>query len=278
MKSKAGFTLLELLIAITVSMIIMAGVYSVFLSQQKSTTAQINVSDIQQNLRAAMDFLARDIRMAGYPGTDRGNTAGFGFDDVRFRDLSGSQDPAGNGFLQFSWDMDEDGTKDGGETVGYSLSDSSGIAPIALMRDTGGGAQPMAGYIIALGLAFAFDSDDGDLQLDEDAAGNVIWAVDTDNDGDWDNLDTNGDGEISAADLSGGATTGRIAGTDTGIAVRYGDIRAVRIWLLGRSQAPDNAYTDTNVYVVGRDVIQPNNNFRHRILERIVLCRNMGLE
>jgi len=280
-KSKAGFTLIEVLVAMVVVMIVMAGAYSVFLSQQKNTTVQINVSDIQQNLRTAMDFMARDIRMAGFAGTENGSLGSFGFEDVSFSDYSANPDADGSGYLEFSWDMDEDGTLDAGETVSYSLFDDSDVAPgsIALMRelDDGGGRQPMAGYIIALGLAFAYDYDQ-DGELDEDASGNVIWAVDNDNDGDWDNLDTNGDGQITAADLGGGATSGRITGTATGTPLKYQDIRAVRIWMLGRSPAPDNTYTDDKIYTVGRDVIQPNDNYRHRLLERTILCRNMGLK
>ncbi len=283
MKSKAGFTLIEVLIALLVSMVILGGAYSVFMSQQKNTVTQTDISDIQQNLRAAMDFMARDIRMAGYAGTANGSLGDFGFVNVGFSDYSGNPDSGARdqGFLQFSWDMDDSNTRTGGETVTYSLSNNSAVVPageITLMRevDDGSNRQPMAGYVIAMGLAFAYDADQNG-ELDEDAAGNVIWAVDTLNDGIWDNLDVNGDGQISAADLGGAGGTGQIAGTSTGIPVRQQDIRAVRIWLLGRSEAPDNNYTDSNIYTVGRDVIQPNNNFRHRLLERTVLCRNMGL-
>jgi type IV pilus assembly protein PilW len=279
MKSKAGFTLIEVLIAMAVSLIILGSAYSVFISQQKSTVVQTNVSDIHQNLRAAMDFLVRDIRMAGYSGTDISGVANFGFTDVGFKSFDTTSNANGSGFVQFSWDMNDNGLLGADESVSYSLADDSAAAPgsVALMRELGsGGRQPMAGYIVNLGLAFAYDADQ-DGELDRDASGNVIWAVDTDNDGDWDNLDTNGDGRITGADLAGG-TTGTIAGTATGTPLKYTDIRAVRIWLLGRSQAPDSTFWDTRIYVVGRDVIQPNDNFRHRLLERTVLCRNMGLK
>ncbi len=60
-----GFTLVELLVAIAISGIVMAGVYSVYYSQQKSYMAQEQVAVMQQNLRAAMLFMEREIRMAG---------------------------------------------------------------------------------------------------------------------------------------------------------------------------------------------------------------------
>lgn len=282
MKSNAGFTLVEMLIALVVTMIIMGGAYSVFMSQQKNTVVQTDVSDIQQTLRAAMDFMVRDIRMAGYSGPDRRSVANFGFENMGLSDYSGNPNAGGNeGFLRFSWDMNDNETLDPGETVTYSLSNNEpNVAPgsIALMRqlDAWATRQPMAGYVTNIGFAFAIDNDqDGELARTS-GNNNVIWALDTDNDGFWNNLDTNDDGRIDAADL-GGAAPGTIAGTATGIPVRPGDIRAVRIWLLGRSLAPDNSYTDNNLYVVGPDVIQPNDNFRHRLLERTVLCRNKGL-
>jgi len=285
MKSNAGFTLIEMLIALVVTMILMGGAYSVFMSQQKNTVVQTDVSDIQQTLRSTMDFLVRDIRMAGYPGPGWESVGNFGITEVGLSDYSGNPNSGARdqGFIRFSWDMNDNNTLNAGETVSYSLSDNEpNVAPgsVALMRqlDSWANRQPIAGYVTNIGFAFAIDIE-GDLknQLERTGNNNVIWALDTDNDGFWNNLDTNDDGRIDAADL-GGAAPGTIVGTATGIPVRPGDIRAVRIWLLGRSLAPDNTYLDGNVYVVGASVLQPNDNFRRRLLERTVLCRNMGLE
>jgi hypothetical protein len=217
-----------------------------------------------------MDFMVRDIRMAGYPGPLRDPAANTGFIAV------------GDDFLQFSLDMNDDGDFDpaGTETVTYSLDNNQpAVAPgsTALMRN----GQPMAGYVTNIGFAFAIDyNQDGELDRGTEFGNqNVLWVVpgiaDLSGVRYWGNLDTNDDGQINAAD--GGGAPGKIAGTNTDIPVRLGDIRAVRIWLLGRSLAPDNSYTDNNLYVVGPDVIQPNDNFRHRLLERTVLCRNKGL-
>ena len=60
-----GFTLIELLVVIAISGIVMAGIYSVYYSQQKSYIVQDEVAAMQQNLRVAMFHLSRDIRMAG---------------------------------------------------------------------------------------------------------------------------------------------------------------------------------------------------------------------
>jgi type IV pilus assembly protein PilW len=60
-----GFTLVEIMIALALSGIVMAAIYTAFLSQQRSYLAQEQVSEMQQNIRAGVDILTREIRMAG---------------------------------------------------------------------------------------------------------------------------------------------------------------------------------------------------------------------
>lgn len=59
-----GFSLIEVMVAIAIFMIIMTGVYAVFESQQKSYVAQREVAAMQQNLRASMYMISRDVRLA----------------------------------------------------------------------------------------------------------------------------------------------------------------------------------------------------------------------
>lgn len=61
-----GFTLIELLITVAISGVLMAGVYTAFKSQQDSYLAQEQVAEMQQNIRAGLDVMVRDMRMAGY--------------------------------------------------------------------------------------------------------------------------------------------------------------------------------------------------------------------
>jgi type IV pilus assembly protein PilW len=61
-----GFTLVELLAAIFIAAILMAGLYSVFVSQQEAYSAQERIAEMNQNIRAAMDLMTREIRLAGY--------------------------------------------------------------------------------------------------------------------------------------------------------------------------------------------------------------------
>ncbi|RLB12640.1 MAG: hypothetical protein DRG82_16825, partial [Deltaproteobacteria bacterium] len=61
-----GFTLVELLIAMVISLVVMGAIYGTFKSQQDSFIIQDQVTAMQQNLRAGMYVMSRDIQMAGY--------------------------------------------------------------------------------------------------------------------------------------------------------------------------------------------------------------------
>jgi len=63
---KRGLTLTELLIAMFIASILVAGIYRVFLSTQRTYTVQDQVVDMQQNVRIAINRMMREIRMAGY--------------------------------------------------------------------------------------------------------------------------------------------------------------------------------------------------------------------
>ena len=63
--SNQGFTIVELLVAMVVSLLAMAAIYSTFLAQHRSYQVQTEASDMQQNIRAAMYYMQREIRMAG---------------------------------------------------------------------------------------------------------------------------------------------------------------------------------------------------------------------
>ncbi len=61
-----GFTLAELMVAMAISLVVMGAIFLTFKSQQDSYIIQDQISAMQQNLRAAMYMLTRDIQMAGY--------------------------------------------------------------------------------------------------------------------------------------------------------------------------------------------------------------------
>ncbi len=64
--NKKGVTLIELLVALVIAAITLAGIYRVFISQTKTYAIQNEVVETQQSVRSAMEILLRDLRMAGF--------------------------------------------------------------------------------------------------------------------------------------------------------------------------------------------------------------------
>lgn len=79
LKKNKGFTLVEILIVVAIMGLIIGSLYSVYLTHQKSAFTQEEVVEVQQNLRIAMEYITRDIRMAGMlvPLSTQAVAAGF---------------------------------------------------------------------------------------------------------------------------------------------------------------------------------------------------------
>lgn len=61
-------TLIEMMVAMTISMILLAAISGVFLTSRQSYVVDQGLARTQEAGRFAMEFLANDIRMAGYAG------------------------------------------------------------------------------------------------------------------------------------------------------------------------------------------------------------------
>jgi len=67
-KNILGVTLVELMVAITISSIVAIGIGSVYTSSKRSFKLQEEFSRLQENGRFAMNYVARFVRGAGYSG------------------------------------------------------------------------------------------------------------------------------------------------------------------------------------------------------------------
>lgn len=117
-KKNKGFTLIELMVTMAVASIALAGIYGAFQAQVKANETQEAVVDIQQNLRTAMYFLQKSIRMAGY-----GSGAGFVDDFSTFEaPYDSSTATRTSTAIAFTVDDDDDGEIDG--SAGSSTTDA----------------------------------------------------------------------------------------------------------------------------------------------------------
>ena len=267
-----GVTLIELLVAMAAGTILMAAIYGAYQGQQKAFVNQQLMVDMQQNVRAAMLLMTREIRMTGYDPA-----AADGIDNDG---LNGIDDPAessgatvlkaGKDWIQFSADLSGDSdVSDANEDITYQISGSD------LVRiDATDGVEQIVSYDIeAVGFAYAYD-EDTDGQLDTfDGTPNtpVIWAIRKNpSDTQLGNyLDTDQNGVIDETDATGGFNLPH--------QIAYDKIKVVRIWLLGKTRQPVRGYRDHRTYKVGSQNITTNDNYRRLLLTATVACRNMGI-
>ena len=173
--SEKGFTIAELVVAMAISGVVMAGIYAAYYSQQKAYIAQDQVAEMQQNLRVAFYHLESEVRTAGYDPTG---------------DADAGILIANAGEMQITKDDNEDGdTNLGGddpdEEIHYFLTndaDGDGIndgvasgAACHLAKDTGSGPVVAAENIDAV--HFVYLDEDGNV-LDDDGNGNVTTNID----------------------------------------------------------------------------------------------------
>lgn len=71
--SQRGFSLIELMIAMTIGFIVLAGVGYLYIESRQAFRSMDNLSRMQESARYALDTMARDIRMAGYRGCASSN-------------------------------------------------------------------------------------------------------------------------------------------------------------------------------------------------------------
>lgn len=88
-RNQSGFSLTELMVAVTIGLIILAAVAGLFVNTNKASNNQNRLARVQENGRFAMYYLLRDLRMTGYMGcqsdvtdhltNDLATTTGFYF-------------------------------------------------------------------------------------------------------------------------------------------------------------------------------------------------------
>ncbi len=102
-----GFSLIELLIAMGISTMVFSTIYALFNKQVTTLNTERLMVSMQQNARAAVSIMERDIRMAGY---DPRGTSGA---DILV---------ATESQLRYELDQNENGVIDVGETITYALN------------------------------------------------------------------------------------------------------------------------------------------------------------
>ncbi len=140
---QTGLTLIEILVAMVISLILMAGVLQIFQANRQSFRVQESLSLIQENGRTAMRILAEEMRMAAFWGcrskdikiTDNLNTAGAGYQNLLANDgIAGTNNDGFN--------ASDSITINGARNDGFAISAAIGSLSNDIPMINGNGIQP----------------------------------------------------------------------------------------------------------------------------------------
>ena len=153
-RNSKGFTVIELVIAIALAAVVMAGIYTAYRAQAASYLAQESVVDMMQNARTAMFYMQREIRMSGF---DPRRTAAAGFVANFASPYSGSGAATNTAGIAFTVDDNEDGAidPDSAEMIAFRLDGSNRLQRFMIDPATlTGGWETLAENIDALDFVY----------------------------------------------------------------------------------------------------------------------------
>ena len=71
MQKQQGLSLIELMVALVIGLLLTAAIIQMFVGSRVTYTMQSELAKLQENARFAVDFISKDLRMAGYTGCKR---------------------------------------------------------------------------------------------------------------------------------------------------------------------------------------------------------------
>ncbi len=146
--SQRGFTIIELLVAMAITSMLIAVVAMAFTGQSRSYNAEQDIVALQQNMRSALQLMAKEIRMAGYNPTSSPGVGGISIATaINLRFTQDTNDGAGG---------PSDGSTNGlNEDIRYAISGTG------LGRETAGagGLQLLAENIDQLAYEYYLKND-----------------------------------------------------------------------------------------------------------------------
>ena len=238
-RQEGGFTLVELLVAMAITAVVMGAVYSLYKTQQESYIAQDQVVEMQQNVRASLYQLARDLRMAGFNPQRSPNVGGF---VTQLPDDGGGTTTTNATNIAFTIDQNQNGVIDvdaNDEQIAYRLDSATGaLQKFRVSDDTW---QTVADNISAVDFVY-LDPDGTDITALVAGSPTTLYAPTN-----LPHIDS-----IRSVELSIVARTGRID-TSFGGTPAYFNQQGAEI------------------------LAAQNDNYRKRLISTTIFCRNLGL-
>lgn len=310
-RKAAGFTLIEMMVSITIGLGIIAGLMTVLASNSSSSRTNERTSELQTNGRYALDSMKQELRQAGY----RGYTwAEPNVMSTAMGTLTGECLEAGAGAASFVsnirqgiWGANDSNPFSGNciPTASYAGDDVlvvrrlAGVPAAALAANTvyfhssygvgevfrgttapvfTGSQTPLADFSVQI---YVYYISPFTTSSTESPRVPALYRVALQADGSMAReLVASGieHFQVQYGRLSTVPDTrydNAITGTSTNSApTDWDEVNSVRIWLLARNATAEPGYENTNSYAMGDQTYTVNDSFRRQLFTTVVQLRN----
>ncbi len=173
---ESGLTLVELLIGVVLSLIVLIGVHSLFVSQTRAYSVSNQIMDMQGTARFALNLIVGNLQMAGY---DPQASNMVGITAYKNNNFSPTNNPAlslgTNTQLYFTVDSDGDGVIDNNDSERFGFRVNSGRLETAVISNLDGRIaswQPALDNIESMTISYTYA--DGNSSMDVGLPDNSI--------------------------------------------------------------------------------------------------------
>lgn len=204
--TQRGFTLVELLISVTIGLLITSATIFIYVSVAQSSTITLKASKLNQELAALLTVMTNDIRRAGYSNDGLANittnifsatddTALEVIDNMTDNNQIAANSAAGGECIVYAYDSNDDGNLDDTDIGGFRLN--NGVVQMRQQGDVVSNANDHDN---------CNDADDTWLDMTDGSLvtiTNLNFALDNSeclNASEPDGLDNDGDGDIDNAE------------------------------------------------------------------------------
>jgi len=132
MKKQTGLTLIEIMIALLLSLIVIGGAISIYISTIKGSTDTMRSNRLNYDLDSTMQLVINDIRRAGYWG---GAIAGANSQNNPFMLAATNVQIPSSNCIVYTYDADADSNVGANEYYGFRLT-NNGVIEIKLTGTT----------------------------------------------------------------------------------------------------------------------------------------------
>lgn len=159
-----AYTLIEYMVAITIGLILLAGLATFFIGMKQSTQSQNGISELQENGRFALYFLTNDIQRAGYTDVEASNFFLSPSNHIVFDGTANQTADGGNADTSDAIRISYEGVTDclGVDVNGGApgtVTNSYYIANGSLMCQGSAGTQPLIDNVDSMQILYGVDTD-----------------------------------------------------------------------------------------------------------------------